>query len=495
MVGDGIGGALIVWKDSRNAATTGWDIYAQYAPVDITPPAQVQNLQADAVSCSRIDLSWDPNSEEDVHHYNIYQSTVLGFIPSSDTFIASGATNSYSDTGLTAETTYYYKVTAVDGLGNEGEPSNEGDATTPFDDIGPVTLNVMADPNPTNGASSVTLTAIVDDSQSGNSNITAAEYFINELGGDPGPGNGTPMDASDGTFDSPAESITASIDVSGWAISSYTLHVRGKDAVNWGAPASVALVVTEAPTGGVYVWDMVPSAKYNKKKDWNDVKVTVTIRRDSDTDGVAEITDEPVADAMVYMTMLDPNQISYDLSGSTNTSGEVVFTLLHTPNGQYTATVNNVTHDTYTYTPAMNVKDSITFNVDQGNISELVVVAPSKLPKQILDRLNQFQKRTVAVALKTQLWQNYPNPFNPETWIPFELSQLSQVVIRIYNVTGQLVRTLNLGQKAQGAYVSKENAVYWDGKNENGERMTSGIYFYVMEAGHFRALKKMVIMK
>ena len=97
---------------------------------------------------------------------------------------------------------------------------------------------------------------------------------------------------------------------------------------------------------------------------------------------------------------------------------------------------------------------------------------------------------------KTALLQNFPNPFNPETWIPFSLSETERVVIRIYNPTGQLVRTLDLGQKASGSYLSKEKAAYWDGRNEKGELVASDVYFYVMEAGKSaRDLRKMVMVR
>jgi len=99
------------------------------------------------------------------------------------------------------------------------------------------------------------------------------------------------------------------------------------------------------------------------------------------------------------------------------------------------------------------------------------------------------------IPSQSQLFQNYPNPFNPETWIPFQLAESAEVTIRIYNVAGQLVRMLNLGQKTAGRYLDKTRAVYWDGRNELREKVSSGVYVYSIEAGNFRATKKLVVAK
>ena len=96
---------------------------------------------------------------------------------------------------------------------------------------------------------------------------------------------------------------------------------------------------------------------------------------------------------------------------------------------------------------------------------------------------------------ETALLQNYPNPFNPETWIPFQLSKDSSVVIRIYDLRGRLVRKLDLGLKKAGYYVDKSRAAYWDGRNEQGERVASGVYIYQMTAGKERFTKRLVILK
>ena len=95
----------------------------------------------------------------------------------------------------------------------------------------------------------------------------------------------------------------------------------------------------------------------------------------------------------------------------------------------------------------------------------------------------------------TLLAQNYPNPFNPETWIPYQLSQSTQVQIDIYNVSGQLVRSLDLGWQPTGSYMTPSSAAYWDGRNAIGERVASGIYFYTLQTSDFTATRRMVILK
>ena len=95
----------------------------------------------------------------------------------------------------------------------------------------------------------------------------------------------------------------------------------------------------------------------------------------------------------------------------------------------------------------------------------------------------------------TILAQNFPNPFNPETWIPYQLSQSAEVSIRIHNVAGHLIRTLDLGLKPTGSYMTPSTAAYWDGKNAVGEHVSSGIYFYTLQTADFAATRRMVILK
>ena len=96
---------------------------------------------------------------------------------------------------------------------------------------------------------------------------------------------------------------------------------------------------------------------------------------------------------------------------------------------------------------------------------------------------------------ETVLLANYPNPFNPETWIPYHLAEAADVRVHIYTAGGALVRTLVLGHQAAGIYQSRSRAAYWDGKNEIGESVASGIYFYTLTAGNFTATGKMLVIK
>jgi hypothetical protein len=101
---------------------------------------------------------------------------------------------------------------------------------------------------------------------------------------------------------------------------------------------------------------------------------------------------------------------------------------------------------------------------------------------------------TIAVP-RYSLGQNYPNPFNPETWIPYQLGSSAQVVVQIYDASGHLVRRIDVGLKSAGDYTSRGGAVYWDGRNEFGEQVASGVYYYTIDAGDFSATSKMLLLK
>ena len=99
------------------------------------------------------------------------------------------------------------------------------------------------------------------------------------------------------------------------------------------------------------------------------------------------------------------------------------------------------------------------------------------------------------IPKETILLANYPNPFNPETWIPYQLANDSDVSLSIYDINGALVRELDLGHQQAGYYTERTKAAYWDGRNEWGEQVASGVYFYYLQAGDYSQMRKLVILK
>ena len=121
--------------------------------------------------------------------------------------------------------------------------------------------------------------------------------------------------------------------------------------------------------------------------------------------------------------------------------------------------------------------------------------AKALLPSQTVVTPRGKHIVTLGEVKLNQLLQNFPNPFNPETWIPFRLTNESHVTIQIYSSTGQLVRRLSPGIMPAGDYSSQSQAVYWNGRNQTGEPVSSGVYLYTINAGDFSATGKMLIRK
>ena len=105
------------------------------------------------------------------------------------------------------------------------------------------------------------------------------------------------------------------------------------------------------------------------------------------------------------------------------------------------------------------------------------------------------QLLAVLTPKETALLPNYPNPFNPETWIPYRLAENADVTLMIYDASGIMVRRLDLGHQLVGYYSDRGKAVYWDGRNDLGESVASGVYFYHLTAGDYSATRKMLILK
>jgi hypothetical protein len=319
---------------------------------DTEPPANVTGVTVTQVCGSRLNISWTANTEADLDHYNVYRGMNEEFTPDAGSLVASPAADYYLDTGLTAETTYYYRVTAVDYSDNEGLPSEVASNTTHPDTEGLAALDVLANPNPTKGAGIVTLSATIDDSASGNSTVVMAEYFINTTGSN---GSGVSMNASDGSFNSPCEGVWADINVSGWDYGNYTLYIHGMDSAgNWGEVVAVLLEVTELPanTSHIHSIDMSLGTRPSGKKNIY-------------TRSIAQVTILDAASVAVEGATVEghwTNATGDADSGVTNASGQVTLESDEVKNAPYgttfTFTVDGVVLAGWTYDPAANVETS-----------------------------------------------------------------------------------------------------------------------------------------
>lgn len=128
-----------------------------------------------------------------------------------------------------------------------------------------------------------------------------------------------------------------------------------------------------------------------------------------------------------------------------------------------------------------------------SSTGEFITAEINKLGHFIVTRKSEVtmvETPKVEIPQKFELYQNYPNPFNPSTSISFDLAEDVFVTLKIYNILGQEIRTLVNDFKPAGKYT-----VVWDGKDNNGNAVGSGIYLYKINAGKFTKTMKMVLAK
>lgn len=137
-------------------------------------------------------------------------------------------------------------------------------------------------------------------------------------------------------------------------------------------------------------------------------------------------------------------------------------------------------------------------NIDAATIEGWIAQARLEDDGSLIFKQGIAMLETLLASLipkSTALLGNYPNPFNPETWLPYQLAEDADVRIAIYDATGQLVRRLDFGYQRAGYYTDRSKAAYWDGRNDLGESVGSGIYFYQITAGNYSFSRKLVILK
>jgi len=239
-----------------------------------------------------------------------------------------------------------------------------------------------------------------------------------------------------------------------------------------------ALLASGSNDGTVLLWDMSPYIPKNGKVAW-----------DVNGDGVVDIFD-------LVLVGRHFGESGAGITGDVNRDGIVnIFDLVTVGAhfGEVTVAAAPSIQTSPTPLKHFSPKEIATI---QRVLAELEAMNhPPPGAKIAIEFLRAWLVDTGYVATETKLLPNYPNPFNPETWIPYQLSEASEVTITIYDTAGRLVRRIPLGYKAAGVYYSKTKAAYWDGRNSAGEPVGSGVYFYHLQTAHFSAARKLVVVK
>jgi len=164
----------------------------------------------------------------------------------------------------------------------------------------------------------------------------------------------------------------------------------------------------------------------------------------------------------------------------------------NSPSGRFTLAYADLSHRS-----VVQVGDTLRLTVVEASTGKPIGKMDRRVtPDDLLRAYSTFHLTAEnLIPGETRLLQNYPNPFNPETWLPYQLAEDADVSVVIYDALGQRVRQISLGSQSAGAYLDKNRAAYWDGRNGQGELVSSGVYFYQLRAGGYTSVKRLVVLK
>ncbi len=246
-------------------------------------------------------------------------------------------------------------------------------------------------------------------------------------------------------------------------------HTHGIYALSFSADGRV---LASGSSGAILLWDMTPYL--------DPITISEPERSTADInrDGIVNILD-------LISVASQLGSVGTNLATDVNGDGAVTILDLVSVAGMFEATTAAPSAHSQTTLTAAEVRGWLN-SARSLEISDPIMNRGLVILEQLLVSLT---------PRKTVLLSNYPNPFNPETWIPYQLAEDAFVTLTIYDESGQFVRTLDVGHRIAAFYESQSKAIYWDGTNEFGEAVSSGVYFYHLSAGDYSATRKMVILK
>ena len=495
-------------------------------------------------------IFWNRNGETDLASYNVYGSLTDNFTPGSGNLLGQGtlgninsehfepssSTTPWPDTtfyfiqtfgvdsllhdGLNQGEEWYYRVGAVDNDGNE---TISDQVSYLLDSVGPTagtfTINSIIDGSYLRSTSEVAVTA------ADWSDNTGINYYVLGIGSS---GDNTSADVV--AYQNVG---TSTLELTGLSLDDYTTYYVKLYAVD-GAGNNSSLVINDFMTYNNLLGDY--------DTDWDvDIEDLNTFVNAWPSAGVATTVDiGPATGTSPYLSpsldnLNDINDVSVftrnwlwtKAQGKTSEASEQKLNPIDFPaelfGNQIKITLpDNITAGRF---EILNEGNTYQFSVAKNNQSMIILENNDSLEESYefeFGRLSQDEKElfiyidgdasmtTVEVSYQLfskdgeagngimelgspdefKLYQNYPNPFSSQTTFQYDVAEATSVKIYIYNTLGQLVKTIDRGDNSVGTHT-----VEWDGKNDDGDTLSSGVYFYQLRTKDFNKTMKMLLVK
>lgn len=189
--------------------------------------------------------------------------------------------------------------------------------------------------------------------------------------------------------------------------------------------------------------------------------------------------------AGAYVSVIDKN---YQIRATEITGPDGNYTLGGIPRGDYYIKVDRMPYSTAYYGNTTELSNATPVIVGEAGNFSVTSVDVELIP---MSATSVEQENNVStVPAEFELMQNYPNPFNPTTTIRYALPEVSHVTLKIYNLRGELVKTLVNGYQA-----AQNHQVVWNGDNERGQKVAAGIYLYQLQAGDYKQTMRLILLK